>query len=270
MHRGAWRFGMDRRDGEDRMTTANCARTLPLLPAPDGPWQAEFDRLIRGSRYLQVKYDRPRRLREKLDYIERYCPEVCLPAAERPGLVLDVGPGPGEFIEWCRHFGRAAAGIDEEDGAGGMGTAYVKLCRMMHERQALNVSYEGFRLYLEFLREQPAPLGFLLVNFQGSWCYVWRDFLDGPPLDGYDMDTRHQQWRFSDRLDWEWERAFTIMRRHLVPGGSILIWDNAVGEPSCQERFRESLVSAAWGAGLIVQANPAPLLYKFAEPEKVS
>lgn len=122
--------------------------------------------------YLAKKYNRAARIKEKQDYIERLAPEI----AQGGLFVADIGPGPGEFLEWARHYGNKILGVDSPS-ENAMGAEYEVLSRLCHEYQKLPVLYYGLDGFIK------DPLGgFDLINLQGSLemamepCLVGEDF----------------------------------------------------------------------------------------------
>jgi hypothetical protein len=92
---------------------------------------SEIEGLLQDP-YLSKKYNRDVRLKDKMDYIQRVTPEVT-----NAGLsIVDVGPGPGEYLEWCRYFGNAILGVDSPY-ENAMGAEYEKLSRICHRWQEI-------------------------------------------------------------------------------------------------------------------------------------
>jgi hypothetical protein len=244
---------------------------LELYPAPSHAWTNRFVELT-STDYLAKKYNRSRRLREKLDYINEHCGEI---RQMRQGVVVDIGPGPGEFLEWCRSFGHMAYGVDAVIGDGGMGWEYLELSRLMTYRQELQVDYTGFR---EWLKRMTAGAGSLvdskviLINSQGSLEQCFAEYLIGPPHHEH-HDCHKQLWdheRFPELWE-EFDRMFAVFHRLLHEDGHVLIYCNGTGESaegtkntaSCMAMLRES----AERAGFVV-VKQAWRLLKFAKAVK--
>src|SRR5690606_26418783 len=77
---------------------------VQLNPPPSAEWQYAAATLL-DDPWLARKVDRERRLKEHRAYMERYCAEL-----DGKGLVIDIGPGPGEFLELCRAKGHDILG----------------------------------------------------------------------------------------------------------------------------------------------------------------
>jgi hypothetical protein len=128
---------------------------------------------LKKDPYIAKKYNRTVRLKEKQDYIERLAPEIA-----KGGLsIVDIGPGPGEFLELCRHYDNKILGIDSPV-ENAMGAEYEKLSRVCHEYQDLPVKYYGLDGFLD----DDSSSGYDLINLQGSLemamepCLVGKDF----------------------------------------------------------------------------------------------
>lgn len=224
----------------------------PLLkPVPYDDWQDDFDTLMRDT-YLSQKYSREVRLDEHLDYIRRHCHEV---TQKLPGVVVDVGPGPGEFLEWCRHYGNRIYAVDSPpDGLGGMGSGYVKLSRLMLDRQEIPRTGEGWLRFVDQLPAIPSmpkelTPGVSLFNFRGSWAQCFAHLVSGPPHHLH-HNVQQQRWKWGRQQREEWVDAFEAMVGALLPGGHILIAANRLGEPSEWEIYVREIKAVAEACGL--------------------
>lgn len=203
---------------------------LELYPSPSHAWMARFVELT-STDYLSKKYNRQKRLREKLDYINEHCGEI---RQAEPGVVVDIGPGPGEFLEWCRSFGHMAYGVDAAIGEGGMGNEYLELSRLLTHRQELQVDYIGFREWLKNKEDESISLidgEVILINSQGSLEQCFAEYLLGPPHHEH-HDCHKQLWdheRFNELWE-EFDRMFAVFRRLLHEDGHVLIYCNGAGE----------------------------------------
>lgn len=246
---------------ESKMTEATLP---PLSPVPAGRWQIEYDETTRDG-YLRRKYDRDKRLVEHRDYLRRYAPEALASPPKGNGFawIVDVGPGPGETLEWARQAGWRVLGVEAPDGADGMGNAYVRLSRLMHERQRILCLYLRWRgaLLTDAVRHQ-TPGGVALLNFRGSWAQCHAPWLSGEPHDLH-HDSSKQAWCFGEslRMTWGWE--FVRMRELLAPGGHILISANRTGDAECQQRYDEEMRAAAEKTGLELVLHEPPLVHKW-------
>jgi hypothetical protein len=218
---------------------------LPLRPVPREDWQQDFDRLMRDE-YLRRKYERTARVAEHLAYIRYHCPEL---TKSGEGLVVDVGPGPGEFLEWCRKFGWKTLGVEAMSGAGGMGDGYLQLSRLMLERQGIDVRYCGWRQFVTHLQADSCELEVAFFGFRGSWAQCYAEFVGGPPHHTH-HDVKRQFWQFDYHLRSAWLDAFEAMEKRLVCGGSVLIAANRLGEQSGQDQYCREIRRVAERAGL--------------------
>jgi len=210
---------------------------IALRPAPGREWQAEFDRLIEDP-YLAGKYDRERRLREKLEYVNQLAGEL----RTSGGRVLDLGPGPGEFLEIARFFGCRILGIDCAPEDSEMGDEYLRLSRLMTMRQEIPVWYVGFD---RMLRQPYLPFrdgSFTFINSQGSIEQIFRSHLAGPRH----RDTKNAlllSWTLDKRMDAAFRHFFAEMGRILDRRGVLLIYGNGAGNVDAYDRFLKNLTA---------------------------
>ncbi len=240
---------------------------LPLYPVPNEEWQVEFDRLMRADAYLRKKYNRKTRLAEHLQYIAQNCPEIL---NAEPGMVVDLGPGAGELLEMARVFGHRAIGIDAPTGEGGMGEGYLRLSKLMHVRQKLDVEYIGGPAFFQTLSKLDVAglVGdMVLLNARGSFAQCWAEHVGGPPHH-INHDCKQQYWMWSDELFADWSRAFRAMFAHLRPGGHVLIAANRLGEQSNQQRYDKEITSVAKAAGFESIATADSYIHKWRKPER--
>lgn len=226
---------------------------IPLHDVPSAAWQASFDKAA-STPYMRKKYNRERRLKDKAEYIKSHCPSVVHGLS---GMIVDIGPGPGEFLELCRHYGNAVMGIEAPDGDGGMGDDYWTLSTLMHQRQQLAMSYGGWQTIVG--GDYPGEKTVALFNSQGSWSQAYSDFLDGEPHH-VSHDATAQQWRFGPELSVAWCEAFCWMRSRLIPGGVVLIYDNVTGPERDQIVYQRLMARCAEMAGLNQLWRKSPVL----------
>ena len=56
--------------------------------------------------------NRVKRLEDIYKYVKDLAPEIVLDKLEKNSYVVDIGPGPGEFLELGRYFGYKQIGFD--------------------------------------------------------------------------------------------------------------------------------------------------------------
>jgi len=217
---------------------------LDLLEIPSRQWLSDYEEAASTS-YMRKKYNRAARLKAKADYIEAVCPFV---KNGTPGVVFDIGPGPGEFLELCLHSGCPVMGVEPPSGEDGMGDDYWNLSRLMHHRQRLPVSYTGWQSLVG--GDFPGENSVALFNSQGSWAQSYSNFLTGEPHH-VNHDAKAQRWRFCEELAEAWAEAFIWMRSRLIDGGSIIIYDNATGTDRDQYVYQRVMQAASQASGLI-------------------
>ena len=218
---------------------------LPLFSVPRETWQAEVDAILEAEPWLRDKSDRARLIREKNEYIDRYCPEI---KDGGDGMIVDVGPGFGVFLELCKACGWVAIGYETNDGIGGMGDRYLQLAKLLCERQGVRQIGRGFRSFKGVCHVDPIPR-YRLVNFQGSFAQCHAYWLSGMPHH-INRKAEEQRWRFSDDLFLTWRSEFKLIRRTLMLDGELLIVANKTGPSEDHKVYDREICKAADAAGL--------------------
>lgn len=233
---------------------------LQLKPPPREGWQNEWDALLTRNTWLRRKLDRRRRVQEHCQYVANWLPEL---ETSPPAVVVDIGPGLGELLEIAQHFGHQAIGIDARSGKGGMGDDYLLACRLMHERQGLQVHYTGLQDWLTDSSNYRDILNAVLaINMRGSIEQCFAHLLAGPP---------HHEHHKANRLVWRDElhtfaafrNMFSIFRVLLKPNGVVLIHANGTGSRESEEMYDRLLRQAATTAGLETVLSSELRLHKF-------
>lgn len=222
---------------------------MKLLDIPYEGWQAEYDRLMKDP-YLSKKYDRKRRIKEKRQYITEKLPEV----KNCGGFVVDIGPGPGEFLEVCREFKNKIQGIDAKIDDCEMGDEYIQLSKLMTDRQRVPVLYNGFEDY-----RIPVDQKVTIINMQGSIEQVLKHILDGPS---------HKQTKKANKLSWrgqlllesELEHMFKEFNRVLCDGGIVSIWANGTKEDNI---YNESICDISRNIGFVLLKREGKRYHKW-------
>jgi len=200
---------------------------IDLLPVPDETWEKEFKQIMQDP-YVSKKYNRSKRIKEKQNYVDKYLSEM-----ENGTKVLDLGPGPGEFLEVCRDRGCDGIGIDALLGDSEMGNEYMKLASLMTKRQKLDVRYVGVENLGKFPFEDET---FGVINSQGSIEQIFRNYLIGVP---------HKEHKNCNKLIWsldsKMEKAFVDFfkeaHRVLKKNGILLIYGNGTKNTSDYDIF---------------------------------
>jgi SAM-dependent methyltransferase len=180
----------------------------------------EYERLIRDE-YVGMKVNRRKRLAQKKAYIRQFMPELF----RGGGFVLDLGPGPGEFLEIARSYGNAVLGMDAAMDDSEMGDEYIQLSRLLTRKQGIPVLYSGIAVFLE--REMPLPFAdnyFTHINSQGSIEQIFHNYLIGIPhrvLKGSVLS-----WNMEARTLSILNKFFEEIARIMTPGGIFFIYAN--------------------------------------------
>jgi SAM-dependent methyltransferase len=247
-----------------------------IKPAHDVEPDEELAELL-TSDWLRKKTDRPRRLKEHRDYLKEYAPEL---ATMRHGLVIDLGPGPGELLEFARELEHEVLGIDAATGRGGMGRAYLLASRIITDAKHLQVEYAGvlgvvrrWRVGEPQVRPDEAEPKMneiltrggttALVNSRGSIEQIFSDYMEGRPHDEHHMAS-DMFWRISDKLTRNAMRdLFSWINHQLRPGGVFLCHLNGSTNTAEAETWLDRI---AGNAGLMaVQVQPR--LHKWMKPD---
>lgn len=212
---------------------------IPLKPVPSAAWLEEYEQMS-SDPWLFRKLSREKRLADKLDYIDKRIPEL---VRFKGGLVIDLGPGPGEFLEVCRHLGFDVLGVDAETGEGGMGNEYLAMSRLLCERQDVPVEYVGLRSWVEEpFDEGPA----VLINSQGSIEQMFSHRMEGPPHHLH-QDCSRLSWIKDKQTEAEIQEFVNACFERLEPSGLLVIYANGSKNHAWfDERLRLAAVHAGF------------------------
>lgn len=244
-----------------KRSAAQSASEMPLLPIPSSDWEEEYNGLMSSEhpmaiangyiylgRWLRQKTDRKSRLKEMAQYISDHAAEILHPLT---GLVLDIGPGPGEFLEIARLNGNSILGVDSPLGKDGMGLGYLRVSSLMTQRQKIPVRYVGFKNWLNDPDvDMMASTSF--VNFRGSFEQVFAHRMNGNHW--IQKDCRMCRWMENEKTRDEFLDMFARLRTYLQPGGHILIHANG---SASDHWYNETIQSTAKEAGftLVMQGD---------------
>jgi len=219
---------------------------INLFPVPYDDWQHKFD-VVTKDPYISKKYDRNKRLQNKSIYIKKNFKDVDFKGA----MVLDIGPGPGEFMEICRELGANVFGIDAPIMFSEMGNEYMTLSKLMVDRQQLDVKYIGLETLLKKEDKLPYPDNyFRIINSQGAIEQVFRDYLEGIPH-RVKKDKNLTSWVIDDKLENILTLFFTEILRTLEPKGICLIYGNGAKNVKEYDKLIKKIVGNIDGLALI-------------------
>ena len=209
-----------------------------------------------GVTWANQKLNMPRRRNELEVYIQRYLPEL---NRMDPGLVIDIGCGPGDFLSMCKEMGHDALGIDAPDGEGGMGDAYLELCKKYCGRFGVDVWRCGFEDVLMDSDTWHISQPVCCINLRGSIEQALSSCMVGPP---------HHEHHRADKLDWNTETAVWWLDKlmwfassHLVEGGVLLIHAN--GTNKTDGWYDRAIRVCADTVGLVLVRQEGLLLHKW-------
>lgn len=196
--------------------------------------------LLLANSYLSGKYDRKRRLYEKHLYIWRHLREVCVGG----GFVLDLGPGPGEFLEISRYYKNGVIGMDAPIGKSEMGDDYLNLSCLLSKRQGVPVIYAGCSPSVAEDYNLPFPdKYFSVVNSQGSLEQIFSDCLEGVPHRIH-KNAKELSWLLTSQTAVLLKKFLSEIHRVLDVGGVFLVHMNGANNLSQFNSFLDDLVDA--------------------------
>jgi len=214
-----WRQSMNSNKYAKFLELKNDATVLKL-ENPD-KYRHELDTLLKNN-YVSYKCDRLRRIPEHLLYIEKLGKELLENQLENQ-LVIDIGPGPGEFLEICRFLGYRIKGYDAPLNQSEMGDEYVLFSSYMAECQNLDIEYIGFENLISKLPFENNSVFF--INSRGSIEQVFKDHLIGVPHRVHKKSS-YLCWKIDDNLKEEIKIFLKEVERVLQAGGIFLIRGN--------------------------------------------
>ena len=191
-----------------------------LLELHDSPDKEAILELLKNE-YVARKCDRQRRVPEHLSYIEVLGSELInnqLPNQK----VIDIGPGPGEFLEICRYLDYEVKGYDALLDDSEMGDEYVLYSSLMAKQQQIDIEYVGFENLISALPFVDDSVFF--INSRGSIEQVFKQHLKGIP---HRIEIRAERsWVITDSLREEFLTFLKEAERVLQNRGVILIRGN--------------------------------------------
>jgi SAM-dependent methyltransferase len=214
-----------------------------------------------GPKWASRKLDMPRRRRELIGYIKRWLTEL---REMEPGLVVDVGCGPGDLLDLCREMGHSIVGIDARCGRGGMGDPYLSQCRIERKKLRIPVLEIGMSQFKEGGQDR-GPLALsgqaVCINLRGSIEQCYADFMLGDP---------HHLHHDCRRLDWDiripdFRRLCFQAERLLRVGGILMIAAN--GTRSTDRWYDAQIREAAEHSGLKLIDHDGLLFHKWVKTE---
>lgn len=224
-------------------------KDLSLYSLPSNDWQVQYDVLMKDP-YIASKYNRANRIQNKLKYIDDFLPELM---QFNVGKVLDVGTGPGEFLEVCRSMGFDVFGLDAPIGQSEMGNEYLLLSKLMTERQQLKVYYSG--VDLSVFRDGD----FVVVNLQGAIEQIFKDYMIGVPH-RYHKDASLLAWDIGDDLNKAMTVFLSDVYRILEDDGILMIQANGAKNT---EKYDDMIVGLSEVIGFKVVLRSNRRIHKF-------
>lgn len=208
-----------------------------------------------GKEWANKKLDMVRRHQEISQYIQDYLQDVLF-----PGTIIDIGCGPGDFLDMFKRKGHDVLGIDAPDGFGGMGNPYIEACRKLLNQAEIPFQSIGCNEFLNrVLSEEEYPRGEAsLINMRGSIEQCFASSMIGPS---------HDQHHECKLLDWndecirvEFRRLIMASDYLLKPGGILLISANGT---KCTDILYDKVIRELAGRYFELTYQEGVLLHKW-------
>ena len=197
--------------------------------------------------YIAQKCNRERRIPEQLLYIETFAREL-LEDVSTDSWIVDIGPGPGEFLEVCRFLGYRTKGYDASLEDCEMGDKYVLFSSLMANRQKLDIEYIGFENLISSLPFEDSSV--TLINSRGSIEQVFKKYLKGVPHRVHKQSS-YLCWQINEELKNTFFIFLKEIERILKPGGIFLIFGNgAMNSPEYDKMLQKLILDTP---GLILE-----------------
>jgi hypothetical protein len=125
---------------------------------------------IMQNPWLAKKIERAFRIEEKQNYVRKFMPEVQVGGFE----ILDIGTGPGEFLEVLKFYGNNAIGLDDCAACGHqeLEFVYYEFARINHRRQKLNIIYDDMAQVLKRGHPELNNKKFNIINCQHAINFI--------------------------------------------------------------------------------------------------
>tara|TARA_B110001450_G_C17652874_1_gene494013 strand:+ start:693 stop:2384 length:1692 start_codon:yes stop_codon:yes gene_type:complete len=174
-----------------------------------------------SGRVLKDKLNMERRNIELHNYINTFLPEMKnLPDSQKQNkYVIDLGPGPGDFLEISRNLGFKIKGYDAKlDSIKGMGMDYVNLCAIYAKEKNIPIDYCNF--------EETGFRGIeddsvYIINSRGSFEQIFSKYLLGIPH--YKTHISNQEWSHTDEMYYRFKTFFSNCSKKLIKNGVLHI-----------------------------------------------
>lgn len=186
---------------------------LILNPIPEN-LREEYDELIRDP-WLSKKTNRAFRAQEKKEYIDCLIPEV----KSGGKMVLDIGAGTGEFLEYCRLYDNKAIGMDDFDNS--KKNLYSRFSKIQWARQDLDVRNYDFAELISRESSEFDDIKFNIINCQHAINFIFKNVFDFKETSTVYLNDGN--WIFGKEFDDYFSKFFKWCSEHLATNGVLLV-----------------------------------------------
>jgi len=191
---------------------------------------------------LENKLNMKKRNIDLYNYINLYLPDLKnLPLEyKQDKYVIDLGPGPGDFLEICRKYGFKIKGYDAKlDSIKGMGMNYVNLCAIYAKEKNIPIDYCNFE---ETGFKGIEDNSVFIINSRGSFEQIFNKYLLGIPH--HETHKSNQEWSHTKEMYERLRDFFMNCSNKLVKNGILLIAFNGTKCNSLPNIINELLPDA--------------------------
>ncbi len=236
--------------------------------------EATYNEIIKSPKF-SVKFDRDKRINEKLQYISSYMPEI----SKGGYKILDIGTGPGEFLEVLRNYNCTGIGINPPDNHRWSEIRDTELANYHEEsiikyntfskinifRQKLDVlSIDMFSCFTNGNKELE-KMKFNIINCQDAINLILIKYYDlNYAIDNYKNHHIFGKWILSEEFYSCLKLMIKFFDKILLPGGAIML---VALISSNDQEYSQKLIHTAKELGYNIEISKDYHIHKFRKTE---